>query len=171
MRTLTAAQIAATSSTVTTPGYLVELLFDTPLRLSSRGDQSWNGYIWTGGRLGKVSGLASDARGEQKGSIELINSDLAYSALILNEGWAGIGCRVWQFYGDNPADAQLVFDGEGDIADIDPAGGTVRLSVEGEGQRVFPGRVIGPGTGFNHLCSPGKKISWGGQTYIIDPSK
>jgi hypothetical protein len=171
MRTLTAGQIAAASATETTPGYLVELLFDTPLRLSSRDDQSWNGYTWTGGRLGKISGLASDGRAEQKGRIELINSDLAYSALILNEGWADRGCRVWQFYGDNPDDAELVLDGVGDTADIDPDGGIVSLSVVGEGLRRFPGRVIGPGTGFNHLCAPGKKITWGGQTYVIEPAK
>lgn len=171
MRTRTPAQAAAAASTVTTPGYLVEMLFDTPLRLSSRGDQPFGGHTWTGGRLGKVSGLASDGRGEQSGRIELINSDLAYSALILNEGWAGKGCRVWQFYGDNPADATLVLDGVGDVADIDPDGGVVRLAVAGDGLRVFPGRVIGPGTGFNHLCSPGKKISWGGQTYVIEPAK
>lgn len=168
MRTLTAAQIAATSSTVTTPGYLVELLFDTALRLSSRGDQSWGGYIWTGGRLGKVSGLTADARGEQKGRIELINSDLAYSALVLTEGVAERGCRVWTFYGDNPTNASLVLDGVIDGADIGPD--RVALEVVGESLRtaMFPRRFIGPGTGFNHLRPTGTKITWGNQTYILE---
>lgn len=171
MRTLTAAQIAATSSTVTTPAYLVELLFNTPLRLSSRGDQSWGGYTWTGGRLGKVSGLASDGRGEQNGRIELINSDLAYSALVLAEGVAERGCRVWKFYGDNPVDAALVLDGVIDGADIAPD--RVSLDVVGESLRTasFPRRFIGAGTGFNHLRPAETKITWGGQTYILERSR
>ena len=39
---------------ITTPAYFVQLDFSTVLRLSSRGDQTYNGYTWTGGRLGKV---------------------------------------------------------------------------------------------------------------------
>jgi len=168
MRTLTAAQLAATSATVTTPAYLVEMLFVTPLRLSSRGDQSWGGFAWTGGRLGKVSGLASDGRGDQKGKIDLINTDLAYSALVLAEGVAERGCRVWEFYGDNPADAALVLDGVIDGADINPD--RVILAVVGESMRtaMFPRRFIGAGTGFRQLRPAGTKFTWGSQTYIIE---
>lgn len=168
MRTLTAGQIAATTAPVTTPGYLVELSYSTVLRLSSRGDQSWDGYTWTGGRLGKVSGLTSDGRGDQRGRVELINSDLAYSALVLTEGAADIRCRVWVFYGDNPADASLVLDGVTDGADIAPD--AVSLTLVGESIRtaMFPRRFIGPSTGFNHLRPSGTKITWGGQTYIME---
>ena len=168
MRTLTAEQLAATSSTVTTPGYLVELGFSTPLRYATRGDQSWNGYTWTGGRLGKVSGLQWDGAGQQRGSLELINTDLTFSALILNEGAADRACRIWAFYGDNPDDAQAVFDGVMDTADISPD--RVRLSLVGENNRTLhsPRRFIGAGTGFNHLRPAGTKITWGGQNYILE---
>jgi hypothetical protein len=167
MRSLTSAQQAAVSATVTTPGYLVEIAFSTVLRLSSRGDQTWGGYTWTGGRLGKTSGLTADARGEQRGRVELINSDLAYSALVLSEGVSDRRCRIWQFYGDNPADATLVLDGVVDDADIAPD--RVTLSIVGESLRtaMFPRRIIGPGTGFNHLRPSGTKITWGGQTYVL----
>lgn len=167
-RTLTAAQIAATSATVTTPGYLVELGYSAVLRLSTRGDQSWDGYTWIGGRLGKVSGLTSTGGGDQRGKIELINSDLAYSALVLNEGAADIRCRVWAFSGDNPADASLLLDGVTDGADIAPD--KVALNVVGESMRtaMFPRRFIGKSTGFNHLRPSGTKITWGGQTYIFE---
>lgn len=167
-RTLTPAQQASVAATVTTPGYLVELGYSTTLRLSSRGDQSWDGYTWTGGRLGKVSGLTSTGGGDQRGRIELVNSDLAYSALVLNEGAADIRCRVWVFYGDNPADASLVLDGVTDGADIAPD--KVGLSVVGESMRTasFPRRIIGPSTGFNHLRPSGTRITWGGQTYVLE---
>lgn len=168
MRTLTAGQIASTAATVTTPAYLVEILFTTAIRLSTRGDQSWGGYSWTGGRLGRVSGLTSDGRGDQRGKVELINSDLAYSALVLNEGVADRPCRVWQFYGDNPTDAALIFDGVCDGADIGPDRVSIDLIGSNTKTGIFPRRFIGPSTGFNHLSPRGKKITWGGQTYIIN---
>lgn len=167
-RTLTTEQQSAVTTTVTTPGYLVELGYSTTLRLSSRGDQSWDGNTWMGGRMGKISGLVATGGGDQLGRIELVNSDLAYSALVLNEGATDIRCRVWVFYGDNPADASLLLDGVTDGADIAPD--KVRLNVVGESMRTasFPRRVIGPSTGFNHLRPSGTRITWGGQTYVLE---
>lgn len=164
MRSLTAATQAETAKTVTTPAFLVEIGWSTPIRLSSRGDQSWNAQTWTGGRLGKVQ------VGDHGGTIELNNSDLAYSALALNEGAADIPVTIWKFYGDNPATADPVpiFEGVTDGADLDL--GRVRLSLAQEAARTLysPRRFIGPATGFNHLCPAGTKITWGGQTYILE---
>lgn len=173
MRTLTTPTANATASTVTTPAYLVEIEFSTVLRLSTRNDQSWGGYTWTGGRLGKVSGLSWDGKGQQTGALDLINTDLVYSALVLNEGVADRRVRVWKFYGDNPAtlDPVAVFDGVADAADIGPD--AVRLTLVGQNNKTLysPRRFIGPATGFNHLCPAGTKITWGGQTYILDRGK
>lgn len=172
-RVLTAATIAETEKTVTTPAYLVEIGFSTILRLSSRNDQSWSGYTWTGGRLGRVSGLNWDGKGQQNGEIAIVNSDLAYSALVLNEGVADRRVRIWKFYGDNPAtlDPVAVFDGVADEASIGPD--AVRLTLVGENTRTLyaPRRFIGPATGFSHLCPAGTKFTWGGQTYILDRGK
>jgi hypothetical protein len=169
-RTLTAPTEAAAALTVTTPAYLVELGYAAPLRLSSRQDQSWNGQTWTGGRLGRISGLAADGSGSQRGTLEIINTDLAYSALILNEGAADIACRIWMFYGNNPAasDPVEVFNGVLDEADIAPD--RVRLTLASENSRTLfsPRRFIGPGTGFNHLRPAGTRISWGGQVYVLE---
>ena len=171
MRTLTTAQETATQAPVTAPGYLVEIGFSSPIRLSTRGDQSWDGQAWTGGRLGKVSGIASDGKGGQKARIELINTDLAYSALVLADGVAERTCRIWTFYGDNPDDATLVLDGVLDSADIRPD--IVSVDVIGEAIKTatFPRRFIGRGTGFNQLRPAGTKITWGGQTYILERKK
>lgn len=171
MRTLTPGQEAATQAPVTTPGYLVEIGFSSPIRLSTRGDQSWNGQTWSGGRLGKVSGIASDGKGGQKARIELINTDLAYSALVLADGVAERPCRIWTFYGDNPDDATLVMDGVLDGADI--KADMVGVDVIGETIKTatFPRRFIGKGTGFNRLRPAGTKVTWGGQTYILERSK
>ncbi len=171
MRTLTPAQIADTAATATAPGYLIELNFPTVLRLSSRQDQSWGGYTWTGGRIARISGIASDGRGEQRATLDLINTDLTYSALVLADGVADTGCRIWTFYGDNPDDATLVLDGVLDAAEI----GMDRVSINVVGQNIrtatFPRRRIGRGIGINQLRPAGTKVTWGGQTYILERTK
>jgi hypothetical protein len=170
MRTLTTATATATESTVTTPAYLVEISFSAVIRLSTRGDQSWGGYTWTGGRLGKVSGLSWDGKGAQTGSIDIINTDLAYSSLVLNDGVADRPVKIWKFYGDNPGalDPVAVFDGVADEADIGPD--AVRITLVGQNNKTLyaPRRFIGPGIGFNQLRPAGTKITWGGQTYILE---
>lgn len=169
MRTLSVATQADTESTVTTPAYLVWIDFSATLRLSSRGDQSWDGQTWTGGRLGGIGGLSWDGKGQQSGTLELINTDLALSALVLGEGVADRAVRIWKFYGDNPAldDPVAVFYGVMDDADI--GADVVRLTLDGQNVRTLssPRRFIGAGTGFNHLTPAGKKITWGGQTYEL----
>lgn len=167
MRNLSTATDAATQATVTTPAYLVEIVWSSIVRLSSRGDQSWGGHTWTGGRLGKVQA------GGDKGRIELINSDLAYSALVLNEGAADIGCRVWAFYGDNPDtdDPVLIFDGVTDGADIAIDRVTITLAQERHRTLYSPRRFIGPSSGFNHLRPAGTKLTWGGQTITLERAR
>lgn len=167
MRPLSAATQAATQKTITTPAWLVEIVWTTSIiRLSSRGDQSWGGLTWTGGRLGPV------AVSEQGGSLALVNSDLAYSAIVLADGAADVPCRVWHFYGDAPAedDPVLVFDGVTDGAEI--AAGAVRLHLVQEHARTLfsPRRFIGPGTGFGHLRPAGTVLNWGGQTITLERS-
>lgn len=170
MRTLTTSTNTATQADVTTPAYLVEIAFSVVSRLSSRGEQAWNGQTWLGGRLGKVSGLKWDEKGQQSGALELINTDLLYSALVLGEGVAGRKVRIWKFYGDNPAvsDPVEVFNGEADEADI--GADAVRITLSGENILAFyaPRRFIGASTGFNHLTPSGRKITWGAQTYILE---
>lgn len=163
MRALSTATATATAATITTPAYLVEIAWSSIVRLSSRGDQSWGGLAWTGGRLGKVDG-------RDGGSVEVINSDLAYSALVLNEGIADVGVRVWAFYGDNPAasDPVLVFDGVGDGADI--GADRVKISLASDGARTLysPRRFVGPSIGLNHLRPAGTRISFGGEVYTLE---
>lgn len=147
---------------VTTPAYFVEIAFTTTLRLSSRGDQSWNGYTWTGGRLGRVQA------GSTGGQVELLNSDLLSGALVLNEGIADRAIRVWAFDGDNPLSAVMIFAGVGDKAEI--GADRVRITLVTENRRTLysPRRFVNSVTGFNRLLPAGTKVSWGGQTLILD---
>jgi hypothetical protein len=160
---LSPALLAATSALFTTPGYLVEIVWSSTVsRFSSRADQTFGGYLWLGGRLGKVR-LDENGGG---GSVELMNGDLLASALALNES-AGRPCRVWKFYTDNPAggDAVQVFDGvtdEMDFSNYDRA----RIALVDE--PLARARTISPATGFNHLMPEGSTLTWGGQTIRLE---
>lgn len=164
-RTLTTATQAASESKYSDAAFLLEIHFSTVLRLSSRGTQSWGGYTWTGGRIIKVGGLKWDGKGKHSGFVDLLDVDMPYTALILNEGVAGRLVRAWQFYGDNPAlaDPVEVFYGEGDEADMsNPA--FAHITLVGKTPDSSPRRVIGPATGLNHVTVAGTSLTWGGQT-------
>ncbi|CAH1387016.1 hypothetical protein [Candidatus Nitrotoga sp. M5] len=147
---------------ITTPAYFVQINFSTVLRLSSRGDQSWDGYAWTGGRLGIVQ------IGNNGGQIELINTDLVAGALALNEGVTDRAVTVWAFDGDNPASPVLIFSGVGDRLDI--GADKVRIALVTENSRTLssPRRFVNSTAGFNHLLPAGTSIAWAGQNYLLE---
>lgn len=161
-KTLSPALAAATASFATTPGWLVEIVWGdaTTTRLSSRGDQTFGGQVFLSGRLGKV------AVDEAGGSLELMNGDLAAVALVLNKD-TGVPCRIWKFYTDNPApaDVDLRFEGVTDAIDMSNPD-RVRIDLVADVQ--VSQRVISPATGFNHLSPVGRTITWGGQTYTLE---
>lgn len=171
LRTLTTPTQDGTESPISTAAFFIEVHFSTVLRLSSRGDQSWGGFTWTGGRIGKVTGLKWDGKGQHTGAVDFLDADLAFSALIMNERIAGRLVRAWQFYGDNPApdDPVEVFYGEGDEADLsNPAWAHVTLI--GKTPDSSPRRCIGPATGFNHVTPAGTTLTWGGETIKLGPA-
>ncbi len=147
---------------ITTPAYFVQLDFSTVLRLSSRGDQTWGGYTWTGGRLGKVQ------INNNGGQVELINTDLVASALTLNEGVADRAVSIWSFDGDTPASPTLIFSGVGDKLEIGADRVRVTLTTENRRTLYSPRRFINAVSGFNHLLPAGKSVTWAGQTYLLE---
>lgn len=161
-KTLSPALAAATAAFCTTPGWLVEIVWDdtTTSRFSSRGDQTFDGQVFAGGRLGKV------AVDEAGGNLELMNGDMAAVALVLNKD-TGAACRVWKFYTDNPvaADADLRFEGVTDAIDMSNPD---RVRVELVADMQVSQRTISPATGFNHLSPVGLTITWGVQTYTLE---
>ena len=165
MKILTTTTKTATQAAITTPAYFVQIDWPVIIRLSSRGNQVWNGHTWTGGRLGATHVSANG------GSIELINTDLAYSAMVLNDGAADIACKIFAFYLDNPGvnDVSIVFDGAIDGApSINKDKVTITLVETNRKTLYSPRRFIGQSSGFNHLSPNGKRINWGGQTYILE---
>jgi hypothetical protein len=171
MRTLSTPTSAAASALVTQPGYLVEIGFATPLRLSSRGTVSALGNAWTAWDV-EVSGLAHDpARPATSGALTLGDQDLSLSSLVLG---AERGCevRVWRYFAEaiDEPDPVLVFDG---VAGAVSGGSDRRVQIQlvaAENTVLFaPRRRMTRETGFSALPPAGKVIAFNGERYTLQP--
>lgn len=175
-RTLTAALTTEVTRDVTSPGYLIEIQFSTPLRLSTRGTMVWSGNTWTTwGAI--VRGIATDSQGdESSASIMLWNGDYTLSALVLGEGIANRVVNIWKFYGDSAltvTDPVHVFSGVADDASVNPTNGevTINLVRVNAAAQFAPRFYITPDNGFSFLPAPGTVIDWDGERFILDPEQ
>lgn len=167
-RTLTAALLTELGNPVTTPAYFIEILFASPLRLSSRETLTWSGNSWLKWDV-RVDGLSAEAASStQDGRLVVGDADNTLAALVLAEGVADRTINVWKFYGSAPAaaDPVQVFAGVGDTADLDPDAGsvTIRLALRGGTTLFSPRRYITRAEGFNFLPASGSLLTWNGET-------
>ena len=174
-RTLTGTVTTAVGAAVTRPGYLVQIDFTSPLRLSSRGDVSWNSLSWGAWDV-RITGLAIDgAASAQDGSLVLGNTDYTVGALVLGEGIAGRAVNVWKIYGETPAltDPVLVFSGVADGAAINPDGGDVTIGLQQAGGVTLycPRTYINRASGFSWIPADGTLIQWNGETFRLSREK
>lgn len=172
MKTLTAAVQTEIAKPVTLPGYLVEIMFSTPFRVSSRGDINWDGKVFIAWGF-DVQGLDTDAaRSALQGTLDFLNTDNALGTLVLNEGVADRAIRVWQIYGEAPGtfDPVPMFAGAGDDASLDPKAGRCQITLmQAGGVTLFaPRSYITREAGFNFLPASGTIINWGGEQYRLD---
>lgn len=162
------------AAAVTRPGYLVEIMFTSPVRVSSRGAFAWDGRDWTAWDLA-IAGLGVDGGASSlDGSVTLGNADYSIGALVLAEGVSGRAVKVWKFYGETPAadDPVLLFSGVGNNATINPTRGTVQITLQqSAGKTLYaPRTYIGRAAGFNHLPARGTLITWNGETFRLEPA-
>jgi hypothetical protein len=168
----TEATQAGIEAPVTQPVIVVYLGFSVPLRLSSRGDITWNKQAWTGGRLtsGSVS-LNSSGAGGLEGSINLINTDNFISAVVLNEGAGGKSVGIWYLYGTGPYgdnDGVEVFGGE--INGVSRMDDIAQIDIISFGQIQWTPRITCTAERFSHMLPAGTQITWAGETFILNPS-
>jgi hypothetical protein len=170
MRTLTTPTSDAASALTTQPGWLVEIGFTTPLRLSSRGTVETLGNTFTGWDV-QVSGIAVDGtRPATSGSLTLGDHDQSISALVLGQGLAGREVRVWRYFAEaiDDLDPVLMFFG---VA-AQSAGGAARqiqvALVAREASVLYsPRRYMTRESGFSVLPPTGKVITFNGERYAL----
>lgn len=167
-RTLTSALSTAIALPVTEPAYFVEIVFSTPVRLSTRGTITWSGQSWTSWDV-RLAGLGQDGSSStQTGGLTIGNTDLSISTLVLSEGVADRQVNIWKFYGDTPAisDPVAIFSGVGDEAVIDADSGVVRITLRQQsGVTLYTPRLFcTKESGFSLLPAEGTVISWGNET-------
>ncbi len=168
MRTLHSTLLATLGATVTQPGYLVQIDFSTPVRLSTLGDLSFNGYTWTAADI-KVRGLGVDEKGGQGGSLVFANTLDDVGALVLGEGIADRRVRVWACDAGAATHSVAIFDGVGDDASIAENGAvTITLAASAMATSHWPRRRINRATGFTTLMPAGARLTVGGQPYILE---
>lgn len=170
MRTLTPATDAALASTITRPIALVEIDFSPTARLSTAGDVTWSGQVWSGGQRVVVSGLSADGAGTQSARLEIGNADLAFGALVLGQGIADRAVRIWTGDAAALADADLTLAFEGVIASAEVTPATVTMTLAAQGSRTLfaPRRFIGASAGFTRLIPAGTQIKIGATTYTLE---
>lgn len=174
-RTLTSATTTEIGNPVTTPAYFVEILFSSPLRLSTRGTLPWNGNTWNARGI-TISGLGYDiGTSQQSGTLMIIDDEFDISTLVLREGVTGRGINVWKFYGSTPApaDPQQIFAGVGDASTLDAQRGTVSIALvqRGATELYSPRRFQTRAGGFSILPVTGRIIYWNGVNYKLERSR
>lgn len=167
-RSLTAAMTAELGLTFTRPGWLVEIAFSSIVRLSSLGEVSWNGQVWSGGRTVAVEGLTWSLDATPR--LIVGNADQMMGALVANQKVADRPVRIWTVYAGATASGDPLqgFDGVGDKATVGEKEVAITLARSGSRTLYSPRKRIGPETGFNVLMPAGTSITLGAATYVIE---
>lgn len=171
-RTLTAALLTELGNPLTTPAYFVEILFSTPLRMSSRGTLPWNGNTWQSRDIG-IRGLRYEmGSAQQSGNLEIGDVDLALTTLVLAQGIAGRSINIWKFYGTAPAaaDPVQIFAGAGDAAVMDERSAGVNISLVQRSARELyaPRRMQTRANGFSLLPVIGRIVYFNGENFKLE---
>jgi hypothetical protein len=159
-RPVSAGLLAAAGAGVTTPAYLVEIVWPTlSTHLCTYGTVDWNGSTWIGGGL--EVGSFNDTGLPQR--LVLADPDYSYRTLVLADGIRDRRINIWladlsALGADDPVP---VFAGYADQVDIAAGRVTVTLDRATSSRQFTPRERIGPAIGVNFMAPPGFVLSWG----------
>jgi len=173
-RSISSATLTALAAQMTRPGYLVEIGWSTPSRLSSRGDTNWNSLVWIGVGVG-VNNLSWDGTGEIRGNLSINNGGTqtvpgAFTYNTLTYGAADVPIKIWIYDAAAIAtsDPVLVFDGVGDTCQVRPEKVVISFISKRSAVLFSPRQYITKDSGFSIIPASGKTIYWGGQRYVLN---
>ena len=157
-RTISTTIQTAIGENVVTPGYLVYVGLDTPLRWSTVGDVTWDGVDWL------AVGMTVDRLAESETRIRIRNDDNSGSSLALNNRLRDTEFRIYAYY---DGDALEVFKGYGGEASITAFDVVITLHSNRSAKAKVPrGRIAAPT--FTNLPKLGAVIEWGEERLKVE---
>lgn len=171
-RTVPAAVQAEFDKSVTTVGYLVEILTSPPLRFCdvatvTHGGKTFIPYDFT------IRGLSGSnvARG---GVLEIQNLDDTAASVFVDADMSAVKCNVWQV-APNAADATganttpAIKLGEFSLGALDISLDrlTVQLISPASLDAFAPRRRVDPSNGFRYALPDGTQIAWENEIYVV----
>ena len=168
-RTISAAQQAELAKNVTTPVYLVQFMFNTPLYYSSRQQVVYDSNTYLEDKLMNVT--LNDARGIVSGTVRISNIDLSIGATALVETLQGKVCNIYTISTTSgsaiTADTTLLLEGiVSGVSSISEK--EVILDVNSVNANIaFSPRIYCAPPLFNHAVPSGTIITWNGASYEL----
>lgn len=165
------------TASITSPGYLLYIGFTTPLRLSSRGNLTFQGNSFIEWGF-DVRGLTPSIESSGNGSITFHDPDESILAYIVSEGIEEKLIRLWVYSGDvaefsaldlyNPIELYNGYAAEAQAQD-----GVVNISLRSvTKQSMYTPRVrMTRETGFTRLPVDGKEYEFGGEKWKAESEK
>ena len=160
MQTLHNDFITEASKGVTRPTFLLQLDYPSPSYLSSAGTLTVLSQTWTRTAM-QIKSITEDRL-----SIDIDNTDLAQSALILNNTIDGLPVTLYVAYSDAPTDDEVITIWTGNITGapaINLQSVTYEASGMDEGNSFMPRYRMTPPY-FNHMPAAGSTLVWGDNT-------
>ena len=159
-RSLTANNTTGVALAVTRPMWLMEIGFDTILRLASRGaDITYNSYTWTGAHF-------TVDLNRPLPTVSLFNDQLAYGDDFVTAG-PGVPVTLIKLYGDEPFSTNdgdewwIGVMGEGSLDK------NIQFSIRPNRPTDAPKYRATWGMGFNHVPPEGTEILTDAGTFVI----
>lgn len=166
MKTLDPSLLTELGLTTTRPGYLVKINFSYTLRLSTLGNITFDSQEWVSSSI-NVAGISHSGNGKSSSSITISNIDTNIGTVLLAEGASDKPVSIYACYAGAINNAELIFTGVTDGCEIDPEKVVITLSPQANktlfSPRVFIGKPV-----FNYLQPVGTKITFNGETYVLE---
>lgn len=167
MKWLSTALTTAWAAPVQRPALLVEIGFNTVLRLSSFDALTWNGQTWAKGALDVPSLVVLPF--EVRGTLALDNRDGAMGALVLAQGSQDRTVRLWGYDAGATATSDVLWlaDAVGSVATVSDT--TVEINLRHRSEFVQAPRVTcTPEAGFGNMLPAGTVLRINGQDLRLD---
>lgn len=169
-RTVSATITSAVGNDVTTPTYLIHLVWDATSPLVNSYIATWDTAITWNGISWQASGADVTRLSASGGQLRLPNGDAdSWLTLVTNQNPKGKTINIYEHHTDATAspqaDATLLFSGVMDSCMVTDEDITIDF-IENLTNKSFPVSSIDPTT-YPYLLAPGSRMYWGPDIVLV----